>query len=82
MEGQKIIPIASIAFTNIKDEAAKEEITRSVFDQRLDNSKTFIGFKITTIYDFFMLFVFMAGIAAVILFFLSKKLMVMMHEEA
>ena len=82
LEGQKIIPIASIAFTNIKDEAAKEEITRSVFDQRLDNSKTFIGFKITTIYDFFMLFVFMAGIAAVILFFLSKKLMVMMHEEA
>ncbi len=82
LEGQKIIPIASIAFTNIIDEAVKEEITKSVFDQRLDNSKTFIGFKITTIYDFFMLFVFMAGIAAVILFFLSKKLMVMMHEEA
>jgi POT family proton-dependent oligopeptide transporter len=82
LEGKKIIPIASIAFTNIKDETVKEEITKSVFDQRLDNSKTFIGFKITTIYDFFMLFVFMAGIASIILFFLSKKLMVMMHEEA
>jgi len=82
LEGKKIIPIASIAFTNIKDEKVKEEITKSVFNQRLDNSKTFIGFKITTIYDFFMLFVFMAGIASIILFFLSKKLMVMMHEEA
>ncbi len=37
-------------------------------------AKSFIGIEIASLYDFFMLFVFMSGIAAVILFFLSKKL--------
>jgi POT family proton-dependent oligopeptide transporter len=39
---------------------------------------SFMGFKIENLYDFFMLFVFMAGIASVILFFLSAKLVKMM----
>lgn len=39
---------------------------------------SFLGMQINNLYDFFMLFVFMAGIAAIILFFLSKKLVVMM----
>ncbi len=43
------------------------------------NPKYLLGFEIATLYDFFMIFVFMAGIAAVILFFLSKKLLTMMH---
>jgi POT family proton-dependent oligopeptide transporter len=40
---------------------------------------TFAGFTIATLYDFFMLFVFMAGIASVFLFFLSKRLLVLMN---
>ena len=37
-------------------------------------SKSFIGYEIASLYDFFMLFVVMAGVASVILFFLSKYL--------
>ena len=42
-------------------------------------AKHFVGFEIANLYDFFMIFVVMAGIASVILFFLSKKLLTMMH---
>jgi POT family proton-dependent oligopeptide transporter len=41
--------------------------------------KNFIGFQITDLYDFFMIFVAMAGIASVILFILSSRLLKMMH---
>lgn len=40
---------------------------------------SFLGYQMTTLYDFFMLFVFMVGIAALILFLLSKKLRQLMH---
>ena len=36
-------------------------------------------FKIETLYDFFMLFVFMAGAASIVLFFLSSRLLKMMN---
>jgi len=39
----------------------------------------FLGYQMSNLYDFFMLFVVMAGIASVILFFLSRRLMKMMH---
>ena len=42
-------------------------------------SKYILGFEISTMYDFFMIFVFMAGGASIILFFLSKLLLKMMH---
>jgi len=37
-------------------------------------TKSIIGYQITTLYDFFMLFVVMSGVAAIILFGLSKWL--------
>ncbi len=40
--------------------------------------KSFMGYQVATLYDFFMLFVFMSGTAALILFLLSKKLQNMM----
>ncbi|MCE5331033.1 MAG: peptide MFS transporter [Bacteroidales bacterium] len=43
------------------------------------NPKSFIGFEIATMYDFFMLFVVISGVAAVILFLLSKWLQKLMH---
>lgn len=40
--------------------------------------RSFMGYQITNLYEFFMLFVFMSGTAAVILFLLSGKLNRMM----
>ena len=39
----------------------------------------FMGVQITDLYTFFMVFVVMSGIAAIILYFLSKRLIVMMN---
>lgn len=41
---------------------------------------TLMGFQITNLYEFFMVFVIMSGIASLILFVLTKKLKAMMHE--
>jgi len=43
---------------------------------------SFLGYHMTNLYDFFMLFVGMAGIASLILFLLTKKLKQMMHVNA
>lgn len=40
---------------------------------------SFLGYQMTNLYDFFMLFVFMAGAAGIILLILSKRLQKMMH---
>ena len=40
---------------------------------------SFLGIQIENLYNFFMIFVFMAGGASIILFLLSKKLLAMMH---
>lgn len=53
----------------------------STFYPEDGKTKTFIGYEITTLYEFFMLFVGMAGAASLILFFLSKKLQKMMHTD-
>jgi proton-dependent oligopeptide transporter, POT family len=49
-----------------------------------DNGKTtnFLGYQMHNLYDFFMLFVFMAGIAALLLFLLTKKLQRMMQSDS
>jgi POT family proton-dependent oligopeptide transporter len=41
--------------------------------------KSIVGFEIANLYDFFMVFVVMAGVAAIILFVLSSRLLKMMH---
>jgi POT family proton-dependent oligopeptide transporter len=38
-----------------------------------------LGFAITNLYDFFMIFIFMSGIAALVLFVLYRRLLKMMH---
>lgn len=42
-------------------------------------AKSFLGYPVENLFDFFMLFVFMSGVAAVILFLLSGKLKKMME---
>ncbi|MBP7555714.1 MAG: peptide MFS transporter [Chitinophagaceae bacterium] len=46
-----------------------------------ENGRTtsFLGYQMTSLYDFFMLFVIMAGTAGVVLLLLSKRLKKMMH---
>ena len=44
-------------------------------------STFFLGYEMKDNYDFFILFVGMAGIASLILFLLSKKLQGMMHLD-
>lgn len=41
---------------------------------------SFVGYQISNLHEFFMFFVFMAGIASVILFFLSSKLKNLMEQ--
>lgn len=44
-------------------------------------TKVFLGYRISNLYEFFLLFVFMAGAASLILFMLTKKLQKMMKEK-
>jgi amino acid/peptide transporter (Peptide:H+ symporter), bacterial len=48
-----------------------------------ENGKTtyFLGYQMNNMYDFFMLFVFMAGLASLILFLLTRQLQKMMHTK-
>jgi POT family proton-dependent oligopeptide transporter len=57
-----------------------KEITTSLEEWNLNPVKpSFLGFQITSLYHFFLIFVVLAGIASVILFLLSSKLNKMMH---
>ncbi len=77
--GLKVIPFDKIIFSKIKDTDMKARVQQNLEIQQIENPKTFFGYRISNLYDFFMLFVFMAGAASVILFFLSKTLLKMMH---
>ena len=66
----------------IKYEAGKkgEEDSKVIEVWNIKPEKpSFLGMKIENLYNFFMIFVFMAGTASVILFLLSKRLLVMMN---
>jgi len=79
INGQKVIPFERINFASVTDETVKAGIITELTSKQVENVKKFMGFSIANLYDFFMLFVVMAGVASVILFILSKKLMSMMH---
>ncbi len=59
--GVEVMPFDKIAFSEIKDKNLKEEIQRELEPKQMENPKTFLGYQISNLYDFFMLFVFMAG---------------------
>jgi POT family proton-dependent oligopeptide transporter len=77
--GEAVITLEAVSYGEVKDEAAKLDAQQRVEQSLVDNSKVFLGFRITDLYDFFMLFVVMSGLSAIILFVLSKKLLTMMH---
>jgi len=78
-DGAAVIPFDKITFSKIEDKNLKTQVQQNLEKQQLENPKTFMGYTVSNLYDFFMLFVFMAGAASVILFFLSRRLLKMMH---
>ncbi|MCC7520720.1 MAG: peptide MFS transporter [Flavobacteriaceae bacterium] len=50
-------------------------------DGSIPKIPSFLGFQISNLYEFFMLFIIMTGIAAVILYFLSSWLRKMQHND-
>jgi POT family proton-dependent oligopeptide transporter len=66
-----------LTMVNDKKVSRKEERIQT-WNLKLERP-SFMGVKINDLYDFFMLFVFMAGAASVILFLLSSKLLKMMN---
>ncbi|HLG04409.1 MAG TPA: peptide MFS transporter, partial [Bacteroidia bacterium] len=80
IRGIESVPVASLQLDNVvKDDAKRGEIKAAVAMESYPNPKKFLGMEIDNLYDFFMIFVVMAGVAAIILFFLSKRLLTMMH---
>ena len=65
---------------NNRASASSAEITKLTELKIPYEFKSFLGFDLNNLYDFFMLFVVMAGVASVILFFLTKWLQRWMHE--
>jgi proton-dependent oligopeptide transporter, POT family len=79
INGSKYMSIDLITFEDVKDPLVKASIQENIFKESLIKEKSFLGYNIDSLYAFFMLFVVMAGIASVILFFLSSLLLKMMH---
>jgi POT family proton-dependent oligopeptide transporter len=74
------IAISSIKFDKIKDEKIKQTIYESLAGKAQAKEKSLFGIiKVDSLYSFFMVFVVMAGVAAVILFLLSSRLLKMMN---
>ncbi len=78
-DGIDVMPFDRIVFSEIKDTEQKKLIQGELERKQLENPKSFLGYQISSLYDFFMLFVFMAGAASIVLFFLSRRLLKMMH---
>lgn len=79
INGTKYISIDLISFEKVTDPTVKASIVENIFKGSMIKEKSFAGYTINSLYSFFMLFVVMAGISSVILFFLSKLLLKMMH---
>jgi POT family proton-dependent oligopeptide transporter len=77
--GKSVYTMEMIDYSVIKSDSAKNAIRINVEQNSIVKEKEFAGFKINDLYSFFMIFVFMAGIASVILFVISGMLVKMMH---
>ncbi len=79
INGVKYVSIDLVSFAEATSKEQKTELVKSIFVDSVVKEKSFMGYNINSLYAFFMLFVVMAGVASVILFFLSKKLIQMMN---
>ena len=64
---------------NVKGDTMRDNVRIQVEKNSLIKEKEFAGFKINDLFSFFMIFVFMAGIASIILFAISSLLVKMMN---
>jgi proton-dependent oligopeptide transporter, POT family len=79
IDDKKYVAIDLVSTSEIKDLKVKSNVVKNIFKGSMVKEKSFMGYKINSLYSFFMLFVFMAGASSIILFVLSSKLMKMMH---
>lgn len=79
VNGKKYLSIDLVSFEEVKSKEVKASIVENIFKDSLIKEKSFLGYNINSLYAFFMLFVGMAGIASIILFFLCRLLLKMMH---
>ncbi len=78
-KGQSVYSMEMLDFSKIENEELKHTVTTAIETGSVIKEKQFVGFQIDNLYKFFMIFVFMAGIASVILFVVSSMLVKMMH---
>jgi proton-dependent oligopeptide transporter, POT family len=78
-KGTQAYTMEMIDYSKIKDKEVRQQVVTILESEGVNKEKSFVGFRINSLYDFFMIFVFMAGIASIILFFVSRKLVTMMH---
>ncbi|ARS39334.1 MFS transporter [Sphingobacteriaceae bacterium GW460-11-11-14-LB5] len=74
--GINLQPILSKTVTPTAAELAKLKDLKIPFEYQ-----SIVGIQINSLYEFFMMFVVMAGIASLILFAITKKLQKMMHQD-
>ena len=72
-----VIPMELVQLPN--DDASRDEVKKTIETSLVENPKSFAGWKIANLYDFFMLFVVMAGGASALLFIACRRLLKMMH---
>jgi POT family proton-dependent oligopeptide transporter len=78
-KGTKAYTLEMVDYSKIDDKEVRKNVVTLLETKGMNKEKAFLGFNIKNLYDFFMIFVFMAGIASVILFFVSRKLVKMMN---
>lgn len=78
-KGTQAYTLEMIDYSKVTDKQERKNLVTLLETKGLNKEKSFLGFQIKNLYDFFMIFVFMAGIASVILFFVSRKLVKMMN---
>jgi POT family proton-dependent oligopeptide transporter len=78
-KGTKTYTLEMVDYSKIENKEVRKNVVTLIETKGLNKEKSFLGFNIKNLYDFFMIFVFMAGIASVILFFVSKRLVKMMN---
>ena len=76
---KEVYSMEAMNYSVVKDEALRNSIRIEVEKGSIVKEKEFAGFKINNLYGFFMIFVMMAGVASVILFVISSKLVKMMN---
>ena len=78
-KGTNAYTLEMIDYSKIEDKEVRKNVITLIETKGINKEKSFLGFNVQNLYDFFMIFVFMAGIASVILFFVSRKLVRMMN---